>query len=121
MFEREPGERYGPNGRDGQPEAAAPGKPGGHAGNAGKAGSSQRLKKEWFNICKDRIRTIWSMTNGIDSYSVPETARYVPEANGLTHDANSLIPDSFAPEVLQTHAEAETGLMSLYERLFGTN
>jgi len=61
------------------------------------------------------------MTNGIDSYSVPETARYVPEANGLTHDANSLIPDSFAPEVLQTHAEAETGLMSLYERLFGTN
>ncbi|HTI11797.1 MAG TPA: DUF5009 domain-containing protein [Puia sp.] len=62
------------------------------------------------------------MANGIDSYSVPETARYVPEVNGLTQGANSLIPDSFAPEVLQRHAESETGLMNhLYERLFGTN
>ena len=61
------------------------------------------------------------MTNGIDSYSVPETARYVPEANGLTQDTNSLIPDSFAPDVLQTYPDTEVGSLNLYERLFGAN
>lgn len=56
-----------------------------------------------------------------DSYTVPETARYVPEANGLTHDANSLIPDSFAPDLLKRHSDTESGSLNLYERLFGTN
>lgn len=64
-----------------------------------------------------------------DSYSVPEvarglsegTARYLPEANGLAHGANSLIPDLFPPDTLQRHPEKETGSLNLYERLFGTN
>ncbi|HEX9509568.1 MAG TPA: DUF5009 domain-containing protein [Puia sp.] len=63
------------------------------------------------------------MANVVDSYSVPEVNRSVSEINSFVPEVTSFLPDAngFVPDALQLPSSADTGSLSLYERLFSTN